>query len=446
MSRATVKFNNLYASRVVLRLAVLAAVVVLVILATNVPSASSAPLATTLRDVCGHTLRRPSSFFARHFDSTFLKHFFKHLIPFTSTMRVKMQFFLYKRDFAECGREIITDDHNTLDMSEFNPEHPTRIIIHGWMSQSKGALNRAVKNAYLSLVKRVPQPAANDPDTSRFTDASDSGIVTNSPSLSNDFENTIDSSYPSDLNTNATNTPSDFNVIVCDWSLISSNVNYFGVVEMVEDLGRLLADFVHFLHLNTGLHYHDVYLIGHSLGAQIAGSAGKQVQPFRFNTIYALDPAGPKFRDLTDEYRIDPTDAEYVESIQTSSSLGFEEPVGHATFYPNYGRDQKKCYIYGCSHRRAYHYFAESITSKLGFWGTLCRRESEDVWIISESGAEFRMGGEPSTPKRGTFYVKTADRPPYALGRNVQPFRLVTPMIDDAADGSVEMKSPLNEF
>ncbi|XP_050320167.1 phospholipase A1 [Bactrocera neohumeralis] len=399
-----------------LRLSRLVAVVVLVIVFVNVPSACSAPLASSLRDVCGHTLRRPSGFF----DSTFLKRFFKHWIPFTSSMRVKMQFYLYKRDFAECGREIITDDGSSLEMSDFNPDHPTRIIIHGWMSQSKGALNRAVKNAYLSLVKREP---LSDVSTE------DANVVTSAP---------INSVYLNNSDLNGTVTPSDYNIIVCDWSIISSNVNYYSVVEMVEDLGRLLADFVGFLHLRTGLNYNDVYLIGHSLGAQIAGSAGKQAHPYRFNTIYALDPAGPKFRDVSDEFRVDPSDAEYVESIQTSSSLGFEEPVGHATFYPNYGRDQKKCYFYGCSHRRAYHYFAESITSKLGFWGTLCRRQSDDVWIFSETGVEFRMGGEPSTPKRGTFYVKTAAKPPYALGPNIQPQRFVTAAIDNETNGLFE--------
>lgn len=404
------------------------------ILILNVPSVCSAPLVSSLRDVCGHTLRRPSGFFERHFDSTFLSHFFKHLIPFTSSMRVKMQFYLYKRDFAECGREIITDVGSSLEMSDFNPEHPTRIIIHGWMSQSKGALNRAVKNAYLSLVKRVPQSVVS----------SDGGIVINSRSTNSVFETNIDNIYQSYLN--GTMTPSDYNVIVCDWSVISSNVNYYSVVEMVEDLGRLLADFVGFLHLRTGLNYNDVYLIGHSLGAQIAGSAGKQAHPYRFNTIYALDPAGPKFRDVSDDFRVDPSDAEYVESIQTSSSLGFEEPVGHATFYPNYGRQQKKCYFYGCSHRRAYHYFAESITSELGFWGTLCRRESDDIWIFSETGVEFRMGGEPSDPKRGTFYVKTADKPPYALGPHIQPQRLVTAAVDIETNRPFEEeKNSINE-
>lgn len=313
---------------------------------------------------------------------------------------------------------------NIANISTLSRFLSCRIIIHGWMSQSKGALNRSVKNAYLSLVKRMPQSAVSTEDAS---------IVTSSP-INSVFA--IDDGNRSDLS--GTVMPSDYNIIVCDWSVISSNVNYYSVVEMVEDLGRLLADFVGFLHLRTGLNYNDVYLIGHSLGAQIAGSAGKQAHPYRFNTIYALDPAGPKFRDVSDEFRVDPSDAEYVESIQTSSSLGFEEPVGHATFYPNYGRDQKKCYFYGCSHRRAYHYFAESITSQLGFWGTLCRRQSDDVWIFSETGVEFRMGGEPSTPKRGTFYVKTADKPPYALGPNIQPQRLVTAAIDSETNGRFE--------
>ncbi|XP_049307155.1 phospholipase A1 [Bactrocera dorsalis] len=423
------------AIRDTLRLSCLVAVVVLVIFIVNVPSAHSAPLASSLRDVCGHTLRRPSGFF----DSTFLKRFFKHWIPFTSAMRVKMQFYLYKRDFAECGREIITDDGSSLEMSEFNPEHPTRIIIHGWMSQSKGALNRAVKNAYLSLVKREPQSNVSSEGATE-----DATVATSSP-INSVYVNNIGDGNRSDLN--GTVMPSDYNIIVCDWSIISSNVNYYSVVEMVEDLGRLLADLVGFLHLRTGLNYNDVYLIGHSLGAQIAGSAGKQAHPYRFNTIYALDPAGPKFRDVSDEFRVDPSDAEYVESIQTSSSLGFEEPVGHATFYPNYGRDQKKCYFYGCSHRRAYHYFAESITSKLGFWGTLCRRESDDVWIFSETGVEFRMGGEPSTPKRGTFYVKTAAKPPYALGPNIQPQRLVTAAIDNETNETFEdEKNAISEY
>jgi len=54
------------------------------------------------------------------------------------------------------------------------------------------------------------------------------------------------------------------------------------------------------------------------LGAQIAGAAGKRLKPEQYNTIFALDPAGPKFRHRSPEFRIDPTDAKYVESMHTS--------------------------------------------------------------------------------------------------------------------------------
>ncbi|EDW75824.2 uncharacterized protein Dwil_GK14991 [Drosophila willistoni] len=328
---------------------------------------------TTEMQQCQHPLTRPKGLL----DYTFWKKFFKHWNPFTSKTRVKMQFYLFKRDFPDCGKELLIGDDELLAKSNFDARHPTRIIVHGWMSQAHGSLNRDVKNAYLSLTHG---------------------------------ENPL---YP------------DFNVIVCDWSMISSNVNYFGVADMIEDLGFLLAEFVRHLHMRADLHYDDVYVIGHSLGAQIAGSAGKQIKPYRFNTIFALDPAGPKFREQSDDYRIDASDAHYVESIQTSVTFGFEQPVGHATFYPNYGKNQKKCYVYGCSHKRAHHYFAESITSPKGFWGIRCERLPDQVWVLLDNEGEFRMGGEPSLPKNGTFYVKTNSEPPYAMGHrtNVDVFQ-----------------------
>lgn len=296
------------------------------------------------------------------------------------------------------------------------------------MSQSKGTFNRAVKNAYLNLTK-LSYSKTNLNGNEAV--ASNGTVLSPTPSSPGELlhqqhqhqqqqqQQRQETTITVDGNNNefAGNSTVDFNVIVVDWSVVSSNVNYFGVVDLIDDLGFLLAEFVRFLHMKANLFIGDVYIIGHSLGAQIAGSAGKQIQPFRFNTIFALDPAGPKFRNRSTEFRLDASDADYVESIQTSSTLGFQQPVGHATFYPNFGRDQKKCYFYGCSHSRAHHFFAESITSREGFWGTRCERQSENVWVMSDTGEEYKMGGEPSTPKMGTFYVKTNDKPPFAMGR-----------------------------
>lgn len=156
-------------------------------------------------------------------------------------------------------------------------------------------------------------------------------------------------------------------MIVADWSASSANINYFSVVNLIETFGAQLAQFTRNLNRNFGADLDSIYFIGHSLGAQIAGSAGKRLSPDKINTIFALDPAGPKFRHRSAEFRIDPTDAKYVESMHTSANFGFRRPTGSATFYPNYGAYQRSCYYLGCSHIRSYQMFAESINSPLGF-------------------------------------------------------------------------------
>lgn len=209
----------------------------------------------------------------------------------------------------------------------------------------------------------------------------------------------------------------DYNVIVTDWSSSSANVNYFAVVKLIEEFGAQLVQFTRELHRQLGASYDDMYLIGHSLGAQIAGSAGKFLKPERYNTIFALDPAGPTFRHRSTEFRIDPSDARYVESMHTSGNFGFLRPTGSATFYPNFGLYQRSCYYLGCSHIRAYQMFAESINSPKGFWGTPCKRE-DSKWQCDLSRRQSqRMGGEPSVEKTGIFYVKTSSSDPFALGR-----------------------------
>nr|ABC48945.1 yolk protein 3 [Glossina morsitans morsitans] len=308
---------------------------------------------------CDNDLRQPKGF-RRYVDVPFIKKILKNLNPF-SKPELTMKFYLFKQDFRDCGREIgHTDD--SFYTRDLDNSIPTRILIHGWMSQSRGSFNRDVKNAYLSH--------------------------------------------------------GDYNVIICDWSNHAANINYFHVVHLIETFGTKVAEFTHKLHEKVGIDYDDIYLIGHSLGAQIAGAAGKRLQPHRYNTIFALDPAGPKFRRRTINFRIDPTDANYVETIQTSR-LGFVDPTGNATFYPNFGLSQKNCLQPACSHTRSYKFFAESIISTAGFWGIRCNRSMHYNWECDKSirYGEYPMGGDPSIQKSGIFYVETNDKQPFALGR-----------------------------
>lgn len=95
---------------------------------------------------------------------------------------------------------------------------------------------------------------------------------------------------------------------------------------------------------NNEMNYSRVSLVGHSLGAHIAGIAAKNVRRGRINTIIGLDPAGPLFNMNSPTTRLAVTDADYVECVQTDNrNFGIGEPLGHVDFFPNGGSNQPGC-------------------------------------------------------------------------------------------------------
>lgn len=82
-----------------------------------------------------------------------------------------------------------------------------------------------------------------------------------------------------------------------------------------------------------------IHLIGHSLGAQIVGAAGRHFQALTSKMIpriTGLDPANPCFNEgeaLSGIYR---GDAVFVDIIHSNSMvLGKRDPIGDVDFYPN---------------------------------------------------------------------------------------------------------------
>ncbi|CAH2041622.1 unnamed protein product, partial [Iphiclides podalirius] len=75
----------------------------------------------------------------------------------------------------------------------------------------------------------------------------------------------------------------------------------------------------------------NITLIGHSLGAHIAGIASKSVRRLTGETIgriIALDPAGPCFSNISHASRLDRDDAAFVDVIHTNGGiLGLKEPL-----------------------------------------------------------------------------------------------------------------------
>ncbi|GBP65252.1 Lipase member H-B [Eumeta japonica] len=134
---------------------------------------------------------------------------------------------------------------------------------------------------------------------------------------------------------------------------------------MGEKLGTLLADIV-----KMGTDANRLLLVGHSLGAHIAGFAGRRVAGLtrrRVGRIVALDPAGPCFTGApgtpgTPADRLTATDALRVDVVHTNGGiLGLKEPVGHYDFFPNGGLTQPGCALALCDHSRAWQLYAEAV-------------------------------------------------------------------------------------
>ncbi|XP_055598334.1 pancreatic triacylglycerol lipase-like [Uranotaenia lowii] len=274
-------------------------------------------------------------------------------------------FYLYTRDNPEVPHRIINNDLDSIEDSEFDPSHPTRILIHGWGGSMNSQLNVQAREQF-------------------FLEG-------------------------------------DFNVIVVDWSA-GNDPFYPNSRKLVYAVGIATSNMIDFLVNNRGLDREDVVVVGHSLGAHCAGNVGKG-QAGRLPTIIGLDPALPFFSgDMID--RIKDTDAEYVEIIHTNGGvLGFMEPIGDADFYPNWGRIQPGCGpdVGGsCAHNRAVEFYVESITSSSGFAARQCASfQNIRDGVCTETGETAHMGGEPpnsgASDVEGIYFLHTNSQSPFAI-------------------------------
>uniref|UniRef100_A0A182QWX0 Lipase domain-containing protein n=1 Tax=Anopheles farauti TaxID=69004 RepID=A0A182QWX0_9DIPT len=219
----------------------------------------------------------------------------------------------------------------------------------------------------------------------------------------------------------------DYNVIVVDWSSCSITFDYIASVRCVPVVGQIVAQMLDTLHNRLGMNMDSVYLIGHSLGAHVAGFAGKKVQSGKVNTIYALDPALPLFSVDEPENRVSNQDATFVEVIHTNGGgLGMMDPIGTADFYPNGGTDQPGCeleLVGICSHSRSYELLVDSLGTpgekltayKVDSLKAVEKAEDADDDELYRHGERANIGGEPSDSgkARGLYYITTNDESPF---------------------------------
>ena len=127
---------------------------------------------------------------------------------------------------------------------------------------------------------------------------------------------------------------SSANIILVDWEKDAGNLLYFPSADKTRDVGNQLATYLK----NSGVDPNYTTLIGHSLGAHVAGFAGsayRQSTGKAINQIVGLDPAGPAFEGKGAGDRLDPTDANRVVAIHTSIVLGYNDRLGTQDIYAN---------------------------------------------------------------------------------------------------------------
>lgn len=169
----------------------------------------------------------------------------------------------------------------------------------------------------------------------------------------------------------------DINLIKVRWTEGNSGF-YFYPAANTKILARQITVLLYYLAKLHGTSLMDekfssnIYIIGHSLGAHAAAFVGQDFDG-KIGRITGLDPAGPAFSTSDLNFRLDRTDAIFVDVIHTNAGasifstpplLGTSIDSGHIDIYANDGVIQPGCSSYsidpGCSHRLAttfYHLF-----------------------------------------------------------------------------------------
>lgn len=231
------------------------------------------------------------------------------------------------------------------------------------------------------------------------------------------YKDSSQSAVPLDMAT-AYNEKALFNVLMVDaeeminkWYILSvHNSRLAG-----KRLANLLANLEKF-----GANAEDFHLLGISLGAHIAGWAGKYFRRYKgrnLGRITGLDPAGPCFSYAYSDQRLDKMDANYVDVVHSNRLVqGVIEPLGHADFYVNGGGpNQPGCFSPSCSHLRAAQVYTESIRAPKSFVGVRC--DSWQNFIGNKCGDEMAvLGYGSSSSTRGLYYMRTSASAPFGLG------------------------------
>ncbi|KOB75924.1 putative lipase [Operophtera brumata] len=139
------------------------------------------------------------------------------------------------------------------------------------------------------------------------------------------------------------------------------------------------------------------------------------------NLFIALDPAGPCFRNLPNEERLNPDAAERVDVVHTNiDGFGIADTMGHVDFYVNgalFSNFILPCFQL-CSHVLAAVYWALSFSNPDKFIAVQCDTVA-DARLGNCFDKELKtnvLGPKTNFSQPGIYYLPTSEAFPYFMG------------------------------
>nr|XP_022917686.1 lipase member H-like [Onthophagus taurus] len=199
----------------------------------------------------------------------------------------------------------------------------------------------------------------------------------------------------------------DLNVININWSAISGDMNGTVGLQNFNAVGNVYLDLLTNL-IASGSNANNFHLIGHGLGAHVAGYAAQRLfatKNVKVNRLTGLDPTIQTIRNLTS------TDAQFVDVIHTTDVYGTYKALGIVDFFPNNALvPQAGCgfeYVpmIACSHYMSVIFFGNSIKNGTLYLATKCTNYENYKDSLCTRNATTYMGESVARNATGSYYL-----------------------------------------
>ncbi|XP_059061671.1 lipase member H-A-like [Achroia grisella] len=206
-------------------------------------------------------------------------------------------------------------------------------------------------------------------------------------------------------------------------------VSYPIASRLIRTAGRHAGEMLHNItRHNSNFDPKKLEIVGLSLGSQTMSYMAKTytaLTGMKIAKLTGLDPAGPCFRNLGPDQRLDKTDADYVEIVATNiDGFGIAAPIGHVNFYINGGEYQHGDLVWSfcdmlCSHLKVFIFWYSALESPNSFIAMQCdsiqQARDRDCYDRKPLVTNL-LGLNVDKSKEGIFYLPATYYYPYHMG------------------------------